>query len=73
MRCQACGTAKHTKLYDDPSDPPIDTKPCMCADCAIGAHEDIADENERLARDHLEEAEKIRREDSDTKKKEKRK
>lgn len=62
MRCQNCGTAKHPKLYDDPSDSPLDTKPCMCADCAIGAHDDLVDEHERLAREHSQEAEKIRRE-----------
>lgn len=52
MPCLMCeyGEVKH----DDPRDPPLDTEPCLCNDCAYAAY-DEAEQELQDALDNLKE------------------
>ena len=47
--CMDCGECV-SKLYDDPSDPTLDTEPCLCAGCFVGhAEQEIEDAEARIS------------------------
>ena len=52
MRCQECGEVRKKRLHRDPRTPPLDTKPCLCDDCAIAAEEQVAEDLRVSAQGH---------------------
>lgn len=49
MRCQDCGKTGFRRLFDDPSDPPLDVYPCLCVDCVMTHISDcIEDANSKI-------------------------
>jgi hypothetical protein len=42
--CQECGY-EAKELHTDPRNPPLDTDPCLCTACALGAFDAVADEH----------------------------